>query len=153
MANVFNVAKRGIIDGTIDIQADTLRVLLYTTSPNADLTDAQLDLTTVANVEADAAFAEATHASYTGQGASGRLTLGARTASTDNTNNRSEQDAADLTWTALNSFTITGALLFKFVTNDSDSIPIAYYNLADTTCNGGDIILQWNVEGFLWLTE
>src|SRR5262245_57657374 len=106
MPNVFNIAKQRIIDGSLDLQADTLRVLLFATSPNADLTDAQLDLATVAAVEADAAFAEATNATYTGQGASGRLTLGTRTSSVDNAANRAEQDAADLTWTALNGFTI-----------------------------------------------
>jgi len=157
MANVFNVAKRGMIDGTIDMDTNTFEVLLFTTSPAADLSDAQLDLTTVAGVEADAAFAEATHASYTANGTSGRITLGAVTASTDNPNNRAEVDAADITYTALNSFTITGVLMYKRVgtagpAGDATHIPVAYYNVADTVCNGGDVIIQWNAEGFLHLT-
>lgn len=164
MPNVFNVAKRGLIDGTIDMDANTFEVLLFTTSPSADqgggefLTAAQRDLATVSAVEADAGFAEVTgQSSYTANGTSGRMTLGAVTPATDNTNDRATVDAADVTYLALNNFTITGALLYKRVgtagpTGDATHIPVAYFKLGPTTTNGGDVVIQWATSGFLHLT-
>lgn len=157
MANVFNIAKQKLLDGTIDLTNDTIRVCLLTVSPNADLSDTQLELADLAAVLADAAFDEATDATYTGQGDdNGRRNLASKSFSIDTTANRGEFTAANVTWTALNNFTIQGALIYKFVTNDAGSTPIAYFNINGSTgvvCNGGDIILTWDAAaGILTLT-
>lgn len=165
MPNVFNVSKRALLDGTIFQGPDNYEVLLFATSPQTDLgggqylSGSQLDLTTVAAVEADAGFAEATHASYTGAAGStsGRMVLGSRTPSTDNTNDRAEMDAPDITWAAQNGYTIQGALVYKRVgaagpSGDGSHIPVAYFKLGPVTTNGGDIVLQWNVEGLFHVT-
>ena len=155
MANVFNAAKKGILDATIDMDADTLEVALFTTAP-ASLSGALQDLATMTALLGDAAFTEASHASYTANGTTGRVVLGAVTNSQDDTNDRAESDVGDITYTALDTFTITGAVIYKRVgaagpSGDGTHIPIAFYALSQVT-NGGDIVLQIDGEGFLHLT-
>ena len=116
----------------------------------ASLTDARADLTTVAGVTGDAGFTEAADASYTGQGATGRLTITVSAPTQENTANEGRVDGTDLTWTALNSMTLTGMLIYKFITDDSSSIPIAFYDFSsDVVCNGGDVQVAWNASGIL----
>lgn len=42
--------------------------------------------------------------------------------------------------------TIEGALLYLHVTNDSDSRPVAMYDVTGTTTNGGNIKFAWGIE-------
>jgi hypothetical protein len=151
MANVFNIAKKALLDASLNMDTDVLRILLFTTSP-ASLTTALKNLTTVQAVLADAAFVEAADASYTGQGASGRLTLTVSAATQDDTNDWAEIDATDPVWTALDSMTLTGAMIFKFVTDDAGSTPIAFYDFSsDLVCNGGNVTVQFGSDGFFTL--
>lgn len=54
-------------------------------------------------------------------------------------------DATDGAWTAVaGGSTITGVVVYKFVTNDAGSIPILYVELTDTATNGGDVTVQWD---------
>ncbi len=156
MANVFNRAKLGIMDADIDIQDGTFEIMLFTTAPVGGLSSALQNLTTVALVEADAAFVEATDASYTANGDTGRIVVGAITTNQDDPNDRAEADTADITYTALDSFTIKGAIVYDQTgaagpAGDATHIPVAYYVL-DQLCNGGDIILQVDAQGFLHLS-
>ncbi len=152
MANVFNEPKLQLLLTTLDMDTDVLRIMLFTTSP-ASLTTALKNLADVAAVLLDAAFVEAADASYTGQGATGRLTLTVTTPTKDDTQDQAEFDATDPTWTALDSMTLTGAMIFKFVTSDALSTPIAFYDFAsDLVTNGGDVTVQFSAtEGFFTL--
>ena len=71
----------------------------------------------------------------------------------DNTNHRGEFDATDITWTALGAGTrnCQGAIIYKHVTNDTDSIPLAWLDSGGFpfTGNGGDVTITWNAEGVL----
>lgn len=152
MANVFNEPKLQLLDAALDMEADVLRIMLFTTSP-ASLTTTLKNLVDVAAVLLDAAFVEAADASYTGQGSSGRLTLTVSTPTKDDTQDQGEVDATDPTWTALDSMTLTGAMIFKFITSDALSTPIAFYDFAsDLVTNGGDVTVQFSAtEGFFTL--
>ena len=154
MANVFNEAKLQILQTAtrLDMDVDVLRIMLFTTSP-ASLSSTLKNLTDVAAVLLDAAFVEAADASYTGQGATGRLTLTVSAVTKDDTADQAEFDATDPTWTALDNDLLTGAMIFKFVTSDALSTPIAFYDFAsDLQTNGGDVTVEFSAtDGFFTL--
>ncbi len=54
-------------------------------------------------------------------------------------------NAANSTWTAVAAgSTLVAAVIYKFVTNDAGSTPIAYIQFTNsTTTNGGDITIPW----------
>lgn len=81
-------------------------------------------------------------------------TLGSKTATKDTTNDRIVYDAADATWTAVTSgSTIGWVVIFKFVTNDAGSTPIAIIDITDTPTNGGDIVAPWSANGIFYLQQ
>ena len=81
-------------------------------------------------------------------------TLGSKTRTEDTTNDRIVYDAADPTWTAVaGGSTIGWCIVYKFVTNDADSVPIAVIDLADTATNGGDITVQFNADGIAYTQQ
>ena len=69
----------------------------------------------------------------------------------DNTNHRGTMDATDITWTALGAGTrnAQGMLVYRHVTNDTDSIPIMWIDSGGfpLTGNGGDVTVTWNAAG------
>lgn len=81
-------------------------------------------------------------------------TLGSKTFTEDTTNDRIVYDAADPTWTAVaGGSTVGWVVIFKFVTNDASSTPIAALDIADTATNGGDITIQFAATGCFYLQE
>ena len=136
-SGVFNIAKG---NESLSWTGDTIRILLvkpaYTFDPDPD---------TISGITG---LNELTDASYTGQGASGRLTLAGKTRTVNDTDNRVEYDATSPTWTALNNETVHGGIIFKFVTDDTDSVPLAYCELtADQVTNGGDFTFDFGATG------
>lgn len=88
MAQLFNEALTSIIKGEIDFLNNDIVVLLLTDAPDIDADQYISDLT----------------GEISGGGYS-RKTLASKTVTTDDTNDRSIADAADVQWTALtNSF-------------------------------------------------
>lgn len=66
-----------------------------------------------------------------------RQTAASKTRTVDDTNNRITYDCADLAFGSIASGeTVTGMILYQEVTNDSDSVLIAYYDLTDTATTG-----------------
>jgi hypothetical protein len=63
--------------------------------------------------------------------------------------------AATLTWTAVAGGSTVGTVdIFKFVTNDAGSTPIASIDVTDLPTNGGDITLAPDAtNGFFYLQE
>lgn len=81
-------------------------------------------------------------------------TLGSKTFTEDTTNDRIVYDAADPTWTAVAGGSTVGWIaIFKFVTNDAGSTPIAILDIADTPTNGSDITIVFNATGVFYLQE
>ncbi len=144
---VYNTAKKEMIDGTISLLNDPIKVMLvnatYTPNPDHDAVDAGGDN--------DPADAEINVTGYTrGFGGAGRKTLTGKTLTADKPNDRAVFDAADLTWAALAAGdTIFGAILIKEGANDASSRLIAYMDFTDTPTNGGDITIQWDASGIL----
>jgi hypothetical protein len=85
-----------------------------------------------------------------------RKALASQTVTEDGANARAEFDATDVTWTALGAGTraVAGMLVYRHITNDTDSVPIAWIDTGGfpITANGGDLTVQWSVEGILQLT-
>lgn len=73
-----------------------------------------------------------------------RKTLASGTVTKDDANDRANLDFADVTWTGLGAGTrsIQGVLLYDHVTNDADSIPVAWLEFATPkTPDGSDFTL------------
>lgn len=137
----FNALKGGVLSGAIDLDTNDIRVMLLGT---ALVEGTVQDADTISAITLD----EITATNYA------RKSL-TETVTTDDTNNRGVFDATDVTWTSLGGAvndTIEAALIFKFVTNDTDSVPLIHLDLATTPTNGGDITLQFNSAGILLAT-
>lgn len=140
MANSgYNIATKKMIDGDFNGTSLTIKLLLvgtgYTFDKDHDFVD-------------DVVAQELSGTGYV------RKTLASLATSLDNVNDRSELDAADVTWTAIDAATAKAAILYAFVTNDADSWLIGYIDTGGfpIVTNGGDVTLQWNAEGIVQIT-
>jgi len=142
MANVaYNTAKKRLLDAGFNWASVDVRALLVTSGYSVDPDDTFVDdLTPGSN--------ELSGTGYV------RKALASESTSQDNTNDRAEGDADDVTWSAINAGTAAAVVLYAFVTNDADSWLIAYVDTGGfpITTNGGDLTIQWNAEGILQLT-
>jgi hypothetical protein len=140
----YNSGLRDVADRTIDLVADTIKIILVTSAYTPD---------------PDHAFAssltnELSGTGYTsGFGGAGRKTIASKAFATDLTNNRVTFTFAGVTWTAINAGSPKYAILVKEITNDAATRLIAYLDLGTVTTNGGDLTitpdatnkaLQWN---------
>ncbi len=143
---VYNRGATDIADGSIDLLTDVLKIMLVTSSYVADRDDDFIE----EGVD-DANEHEISVSGYVGGfGGAGRKTLGTKTVTEDDANDRVEFDVADITWTALGvGATIAAAIIVKEVTNDLASILVAYLDLADTPTNGSDVVLNINADGVI----
>jgi hypothetical protein len=139
----FTVAKYEFGRAGINLTtASSIRLALLSTNTTADTTEDALTLSGIATLD------EFNGANYA------RKTLTGLTMTRDDPNNRGEFSFADVVFTALGAGArdVQGALIFKFVTNDADSIPIVWVEFTPFNGNGGDVTLQPNVEGVLQFT-
>lgn len=128
MANTtYNSFKADIQDGTQDLDAGTHQVLLASTSytPNPD----HAFVSDITN--------ELSGGNYS------RKTLANKSVAKDNTNDRADWKADNVTWTAL-----TGApryaIVFKFVTNDADSRLCVCIDLTAQSLSATDFTIKWD---------
>lgn len=154
MANfLYNTAAKEIHDGTLNLLSDTIKVMLVNSSYTPDRDHDVVD----AGGANDPVDAEITATNYEkGWGGSGRKALTSKAITVNKTDDRSEFDAADVTWTALGGTTndtVVGAILIKEgASNDTTSRLIAYVDLTDTPTNGGDFTIVWNTGGIVQLS-
>jgi hypothetical protein len=148
MAFVYTEAKRALLAGELDLNADDMRVLLVMTNTTADTDE---DATTIGGI--------GTLDEFDGTGYSagvGGQTLDNEAVAADNPNDRGEFDADDETFSGLGNGTrqIAAGLLLKWITNQASSMPVAYIDTGGFPLdpNGGDLTFQWNVEGILQAT-
>jgi hypothetical protein len=135
MASInYNSFFKKVLEGDIDLVADTINVLLvddtYTESKAHDF---------VEDVSGD----ELSGTGYT------RKTLSGKSVTIDTDNNRIYFDATDPVWTGLDAGVIGGAVVFKQVTNDADSPVICFLDATNLTTNGSDVTLVFNAAGIL----
>lgn len=151
MSLVYNRFKKEILDGTIDLVSNTIKVMLVTSSyvanENDDFVEEGVD---------DANEHELSGTGYVaGFAGSGRKTLSAKVFTEDDPNNRGEfDDTADIVFTAISAGTAAAAIVYRHNTADTDSVLIAYIDTGGfpVVTNSGDLTIQWNAEGILQLT-
>lgn len=142
-SKIFNYAKQQFANGGIDWDTHDIRAILCMSNTTCDTANDAI------NTVDDLTLDECDGANYV------RKALSNEAVNLDDTNDRAECDADDVTWTALGVGTraTQGVLLIKHVTNDTDSIPIAWIEFAsNVTHDGTNFQIQWNSEGILNLT-
>jgi hypothetical protein len=129
---------RDLLDRTIDYSADTLKLILvtssYTPDPDHDFAN-------------DVSANELSGTGYTaGFAGAGRKTIASKAFETDTTNNRVELTFGAVTWTAINAGTARYAILIKEITNDAASRLLCYLDLgaSGVVTNGGDLTVTPN---------
>jgi len=133
---IYNSFKRKIMDGSIDLDTDTIKVALVTSSytPDQDAHDFFDDVTN-----------EVSGTGYT----AGGTTLANKSVTADNTDNEGVFDADDITWAA-STITARGAVIYKSTGTPSTSPLIAYLDFStDKTSSAGTFAVTWNSEGIL----
>lgn len=140
-SNLYNPGLLKLLDGTIDFENDTIKVLLV---------DGSHTYTKSNEFVSDIVANEVSNVSGSGYE---RKTLGSKTITLDASNDRVEYDCANPTYTAIDAGTIASAIVYKEVTNDSDSPIIADIDFADLVTNGSDVELQVNVDGLFTVTN
>lgn len=139
----FNKGVGSVMNGTIDLDTTTLKVMLVDSDYVFDKDhDFASDITD-----------ELSAASYVGGfGGSGRKTLASKTVTIDNTNDLAYLDADDVTWTALNAGTIGGAIILKEDTNDAASPLLLFIDFTNLTTSGANVMIQWAATGIAKIT-
>lgn len=138
MASVlYNSFKRDIMNGAIDLDTDTIHVMLVTSTytPNIDTHTKRSDITN-----------EVTGTGYTAGGAA----LASKVVSVDNTDDEGVFDAADSSWTTA-TITARGAVLYKNRggVSSADEL-IGYVDFTtDRISSAGTFTIQWDSEGII----
>lgn len=142
MTSIYNNFKKLLFDGSVDLENDTIEVALIddsiSYSPDID------EEVYVEDVLDDVVASECSGTGYT------RQTLD-MTTSMDLGDDEAVADADDLTYTGADFGTIQSMLVFKTVTDDTDSPLIAHITSDEfpLTTNGGDVTIEWDAEGVL----
>ena len=143
---VYTNAKELLLKGDLDFDeaGNDLRLALVMTNSTADTEKDK------ALMNAFTTLDEMDGANYV------RKACATQVVAQDDPNLRAEFSFDAVVWTALGAGTrqVQGAILFKFVTDDTDSIPIAWVDTGGFpfTANGGNVTLTPNAEGFLQVT-
>jgi hypothetical protein len=127
---LFNSFKKKIMDGSIDLDTDTIKVALCTSgfTPNIDTMDFFDDITN-----------EVIGTGYTAGGA----TLANKTITVDTTNDRAYLDADDTTWTS-STITARYIIVYKSTGTAATSPLIGYINLgADRSSSSDTFYISW----------
>lgn len=133
---IYNNFKEAIMNGSIDLDTDTIKVALVTSAytPDQDAHDMFDDITN-----------EVSGTGYTAGGA----TLANKAVSQDNTDNEGVFDADDVVWST-STITARGAVIYKSTGTASTSPLICYLDFgSDKVSTAGSFTISWNAEGIL----
>lgn len=140
---IYNNFKEQVMNGAFNLGSagDTIKVMLVSGhSPDIDTHSGYSD------VSGDE---YGTGLGYTVGGES----LTSQVTSQDNTDDRGEFDAADLTWSSLGALSpATPSHAIMYDDTHASDLLIAYWVLGTTATNGGDYTLQWGTNGIILLT-
>lgn len=138
---VFQNAVKLMMSGDLDLNTHDIRVALLSTNTTADTEN---DVTLMNG------FSTLDECDATGYA---RVALTGEAVTHDTANDRAEFDANDASFTGLSgnaTRAIQGALIFRHVTNDTDSVPICFVDFtSDIPATATQIDIPWNVEGVL----
>lgn len=139
----FTNLKRLLFAKSLDFVNDDIRVALLMTNTSV-LTAGQEDLLTVGALTT---LDEYDGAAYV------RKVLAGKAVAADNPGNLGSFDANDVLWSTLGAGTRSakGILGFKFITNDTDNIPLFWIDAGGFPLagNGGDLTVVWAAGGIL----
>jgi hypothetical protein len=137
---IYNSFKRDIANGSIDLDTDTIKVMLVTSTytPDQDAHTKRSDITN-----------EVTGTGYSAGGEA----LANKAVTVDNTDNEGVFDADDLTW-ASSTITARGAVLYKSRGGASSADELIKYVdfTSDKSSSAGNFTIQWHAEGILNFT-
>lgn len=138
MANViYNSFKRDIMNGALDLDTDTIKVMLVTSAytPDQDAHTKRSDITN--------------EVSGTGYSAGGSA-LANKAVTADNTDNEGVFDADDLSWASA-TITARGAVLYKARGGAASADELLCYIDfgSDIASTGGTFLITWNAEGII----
>lgn len=144
---VYTKAKQLLLAGDIDFDeaGDDIRVLLVMANTTADTEE---DVDTLSAITTLDEFDDTGYS---------RVALANQATAEDEANDRGEFDADDVTFSGLNgdgSRNVQAAIVYKHVTDDTDSVPIAYIDSGGFPLDpgSGDLTIQWNAEGIVQAT-
>lgn len=142
---IYNEFKRANAAGEIDLNADDIRIQLVMTNTTCDTEN-----DAVVNIADFTTLDEMDGTNYVVKA------LANEAVNKDDTNDRAEFDADDVTYTALGNGTraVQGALVYKHVDGtDANDLVIAFIEFSSTQNPGGsDFTISWDAEGILQLT-
>jgi hypothetical protein len=133
---LFNEGADSLLDGTINWASDTIRARPVLTSAEAAVNKDATVMTSIGVTGYD-------------------VTLGSKTRTKDDTTDRIVFDAADFAFVAVLGAVgeVNHFIVFKFVTNDAASIPIAKVAMTAITPNGGDINVTVSASGLFYTQQ
>lgn len=133
---IYDSFKRDIMDGTIDLDTDTINIALVTSSYTAAATDDKWS---------DVSANEVTGTGYTAKG----ITLSGVSVSADGGDNEGVFDANDVTWSS-STITARGAVVFKDTGTASTSPLVCYIDFtSDKSSSANDFTITFDSEGIL----
>lgn len=146
-SNVFNSALTRILNGGIDLDTDDIRAKLLMTNTTADT-----EKDGIANVD-DITTLDLCDASGYAD-----VALASEAVNTDNTNDRAEFDANDISFTGLGgdgTRNYQGVLLYKYVDGtDANDIPVAFIEFTTPIpSTATQVDVPWDAEGILQLAQ
>jgi hypothetical protein len=136
----YDTATKNILDGTIDLDTNTIKVSLHTSSYTPSV--AHDFLNDVSN--------EVTGSNYT----AGGVALASKAVTTVTTND-AKFDASDVTWSSHASGFSTAryAVIYKSTGTASTSNLVGYIDFVSNQDNvNNDLTIKWNANGILQLT-
>lgn len=135
---VYNNGKKYLLNGAVDLDTDTIKVFLVTSSytPNIDTHDFRDDAT--AN--------EVSSSGYTAGGAA----IGSPTVTADTTDDEGVFDGADSTWSGV-TLTARYAIFYKSRGGASSADELLWYIDfgSDKSASAGTFTIQYDTEGIL----
>lgn len=134
---IYNSFKRDLMNGSIDLDTDTIKVMLVTSTytPDQDAHTKRSDITN-----------EVSGTNYTAGGES----LANKAVTVDNTDNEGVFDADDVSW-ASSTITARGAVLYKSRggASSADEL-ICYIDFgSDKSSSSSTFRIQWAAEGII----
>ena len=139
---IYNSFKKKIMDGSIDLDTDTVKASFHTSSytPDQDSHDFFDDATNEVS----------SSGSYTA-GAAGGVALANKAVTADNTDNEGVFDADDVQVTSFTG-TFQWIVLRKDTGTAATSPLICAIDTTSTAVSGGTLNVAWNAEGIINLT-
>lgn len=135
---VYNAFKKNLLNGSIDLDTDTIYMALVTSTHTPDQ-DADEDMADIDN--------EIEGTGYT----AGGKTVGTVTVTQDDTNNRGVIDFDPVTWTS-SSITARAGILYKYTGTAATDLLIAYIDFGeDKTSSNGDFTVTPHADGVLYI--